>query len=100
MGRWRYASLILSRVTSIYKSLLVPPSHPPTFGPGLFTLRHFSAIPSRVSVHSAELDSRSHDFDLNYELGANEDEDTAKIPVKAYFLSTRLALCLQIFWRN
>lgn len=99
MGRWRYASLILSRVTSIYKSLLVPP-HPPTFGPGLFTLRHFGAIPSRVSVHSAELDSRSHDFDLNYELGANEDEDTAKIPVKAYFLSTRLALCLQIFWRN
>ncbi|XP_031262311.1 uncharacterized protein LOC116120508 isoform X1 [Pistacia vera] len=101
MGRWRSASFLLNRTASIFKSrpslhpklLLLPPPPPPqTFGPSFFTLRRFTAIPSRVSVYSAELDSGSHDFDLDYELEANEDEETAKIPVKAYFLSTSINL--------
>lgn len=94
MGRWRISSSFLNYITRITQSYsskpLVPITHPGSAVSGrFFRSRPFSAIPSRVSVCSDDLYSGSFDFDHIHDLDAKEDEDTAKIPVKAYFLSTR-----------
>ncbi|PON79615.1 hypothetical protein PanWU01x14_008470 [Parasponia andersonii] len=91
MGRWSRVSLLLHQVS---KSLNPNPPKP-LFSSSAFStpsfshLRTFSAVPSRVPIESHEFDSRFP----NYGLGAKEDEeDTGKIPVKAYFLSTSINL--------
>jgi hypothetical protein len=100
MGRWRAGSLLLNHVATASKSLNPNFSRPlrplhtslpscPTIH--LLSLRPFSAIPSRVSVDFNELDSGPLSFDNRNEFLAKEDEETGKIPVKAYFLCTRLA---------
>ncbi|KAI9168800.1 hypothetical protein LWI28_002119 [Acer negundo] len=95
MGRWRFASFLHSYMTrttkSHYFNPFVPLKHPTPAVSGRFCFgsRPFTAIPSRVSVSCNELDSGSFDFDHIYGLEAKEDEETGKIPVKAYFLCTR-----------
>lgn len=101
MGRWRAAYLLLYHLTSASKSLI---PNPPPLTPrplrlslpsspitNFLSLKLFSAIPSRVSVDINEFDSGSPSFDHNNEFFDKEDEETGKIPVKAYFLSTRFA---------
>ncbi|KAL5759430.1 hypothetical protein ACOSP7_017955 [Xanthoceras sorbifolium] len=98
MGRWRFASSLLNYMTrttkSHYLNPFVPLNHPNPAVSGrlFFSLRPFTAIPSRVSVCCNDLDSGSFDFDHNYGLEAKEDEEIGKIPVKAYFLSTSINL--------
>lgn len=97
MGRWRLPSLLITHIARTHKSYNFNPFSPLKYIQSLespffdrcffFNLRHFSAIPHRLC---AELDSGSVDFHPNYGL-AGEDEEIGKIPVKAYFLSTRLA---------
>ncbi|KAJ7943397.1 Sporulation RMD1 [Quillaja saponaria] len=102
MGRWRTASLLFNQIATIYKSsthhhlsrtpkpnFLSPPSAPAV---RFYSFRTFSAVPSRVFIDNTEFDSESHNFVDNYELGAKEDEDSVKIPIKAYFLSTSINL--------
>lgn len=97
MGRWRLPSLLLTHMARTHENCnfnlfsrlehlqsLKSPFFDRCF---FFNLRHFSAIPHRLCT---ELDSGSVDFHPNYGL-ADEDEEIGKIPVKAYFLSTRLA---------
>ncbi|KAJ6987619.1 sad1-interacting factor 2-like [Populus alba x Populus x berolinensis] len=99
-SRWRAtASLLLDHVTTKASDFLSPNlpkplnrSHPLIQTVRGFKFRPFSAIPSRVSVYSNEIESGSHDLALNYPLGPKEDEETGKIPVKAYFLCTSINL--------
>ncbi|KAJ6318020.1 hypothetical protein OIU76_013547 [Salix suchowensis] len=96
-SRWRAtASLFLDHVTTKASDFLSPkplcclqPSIQTVRG---FKFRPFSAIPSRVSVYRNEIESGSLDLALNYPLGPKEDEETGKIPVKAYFLCTSINL--------
>lgn len=101
MGRWRPASLLLHRIAAASKSLTPNASLPskrlhlsqpsrPTYR--FLSLRAFSAVPSRVSVYANEFDYGDPYSGQNYGLGVEEDEDTGKIPVKAYFLCTRFAI--------
>ncbi|KAK4842141.1 hypothetical protein QYF36_016356 [Acer negundo] len=98
MGRWRFGSFLHSYMTrttkSHYFNPFVPLKHPTPAVSGRFCFgsRPFTAIPSRVSVSCNELDSGSFDFDHIYGLEAKEDEETGKIPVKAYFLCTSINL--------
>lgn len=97
MGRWRLPSLLLTHMARTHENcnfnLFSHLEHLQSLKSPLFdrcfffNLRHFSAIPHRLCT---ELDSGSVDFHPNYGL-ADEDEEIGKIPVKAYFLSTRLA---------
>ncbi|KAJ6902604.1 sad1-interacting factor 2-like [Populus alba x Populus x berolinensis] len=99
-SRWRAtASLLLDHITTKASDFLSPSlpkplnrSHPLIQTARGFKFRSFSAIPSRVSVYSNEIESGSHDLVLNYPLGPKEDEETGKIPVKAYFLCTSINL--------
>lgn len=100
MGRWRAGFLLLNHVATASKSLTpnlsrplrpLRPSIPLCPAIHLLSLRPLSAIPSRVSVDFNEFDSGPPSFDHRNEFMANEDEETGKIPVKAYFLCTRLA---------
>uniref|UniRef100_A0A6M2ENE8 DUF155 domain-containing protein n=1 Tax=Populus davidiana TaxID=266767 RepID=A0A6M2ENE8_9ROSI len=99
-SRWRAtASLLLDHITTKASDFLSPSlpkplnrSHPLIQTARGFKFRSFSAIPSRVSVYSNEIESGSHDLALNYPLGPKEDEETGKIPVKAYFLCTSINL--------
>ncbi|KAL9364979.1 hypothetical protein Peur_042852 [Populus x canadensis] len=99
-SRWRAtASLLLDHITTKASDFLSPNlpkplnrSHPLIQTVHGFKFRPFSAIPSRVSVYSNEIESGSHDLALNYPLGPKEDEETGKIPVKAYFLCTSINL--------
>ncbi|KAF3431534.1 hypothetical protein FNV43_RR26265 [Rhamnella rubrinervis] len=101
MGRWRPASLLLHRIAAASKSLTPNASQPPkrlhlshTSRPPyrFFSLRAFSAVPSRVSVYTNEFDYGDPNYGQNYGLGVEEDDDTGKIPVKAYFLCTSINL--------
>ncbi|CAN6549222.1 unnamed protein product [Malus baccata var. baccata] len=102
MGRWRAAaSLLLSRVAAAgaYKSSV--PAKPPfhlhrpsastSFHFRFLNSRPFSAIPSRVSVEANDYDSEPP-FYAQSQSQAKEDEETGKIPVKAYFLCTSINL--------
>ncbi|XP_048334124.1 protein RETARDED ROOT GROWTH, mitochondrial-like [Ziziphus jujuba] len=97
MGRWRRASFLLHHITAAAKSLALNPSFSskpvhlsnrsrPTYH--FLSLRRFSALPSRVLVDTDEFDSEDPHSCQNYGFGVQEDEDTGKIPVKAYFLCT------------
>lgn len=108
MGGWRGGvSLLFHHITSSSKSLLTPnPPNPFFFSSSspsssfssitksrFFSFRTFSALPSRLSLDTTEFDSGSPFFGHNYGgFGPNEDDDTGKIPVKAYFLSTSINL--------
>ncbi|KAM1417543.1 hypothetical protein ACFXTH_021010 [Malus domestica] len=102
MGRWRAAaSLLLSRVAAAgaYKSSV--PAKPPfhlhrpsastSFHFRFLNSRPFSAIPSRVSVEANDYDSEPPCY-AQSQSQAKEDEETGKIPVKAYFLCTSINL--------
>ncbi|KAK4263526.1 hypothetical protein QN277_028922 [Acacia crassicarpa] len=102
-GRWRTVSLFLHRIAAASKTTTHHLSRPPEsrfFPPPPFNLtRRFlgfgasSAIPYRVPVDSDDFDSTvPPNLDHNYELGAQEDDECVKIPVKAYFLSTSINL--------
>ncbi|XP_060669348.1 protein RETARDED ROOT GROWTH, mitochondrial isoform X2 [Ziziphus jujuba] len=101
MGRWRPASFLLHHITTAAKSLALNPSFSskplhlsnrsrPTYH--FLSLRRFSALPSRVPVDTDEFDSEDPHSCQNYGFGVQEDEDTGKIPVKAYFLCTSINL--------
>ncbi|KAH7516023.1 hypothetical protein FEM48_Zijuj10G0090600 [Ziziphus jujuba var. spinosa] len=101
MGRWRPASFLLHHITTAAKSLALNPSFSskplhlsnrsrPTYH--FLSLRRFSALPSRVPVDTDEFDSEDPHSCQNYGFGVQEDEDTGKIPVKAYFLCTRFVI--------
>ncbi|GMN41937.1 hypothetical protein TIFTF001_011150 [Ficus carica] len=107
MGRWRGGvSHLFHHITSSSKSLLNPnPPNPFFFSSSsssssssrpksrFFSFRTFSALPSRLSFDTTEFDSGSPFFDQNYGgFGPKEDDETGKIPVKAYFLSTSINL--------
>ncbi|KAK9277523.1 hypothetical protein L1049_007067 [Liquidambar formosana] len=102
MGRWR-ASLLLNHIARRSKPRTPNPCRP--FKPlhisatahsnpssKFFSLRGFSAIPSPATDYSDEYVCGSHDFDQNYVLESKEDEESGKIPVKAYFLCTSIDL--------
>lgn len=97
MGRWRAtAALLLNRsaTTKTINSLLPIPNLISCLPKALhfsYPLSHrlFSAIPSRVSDYSNDIEYGPHDLAPNYILGRKEDEEFGKIPVKAYFLCTR-----------
>ncbi|GAV61119.1 DUF155 domain-containing protein [Cephalotus follicularis] len=101
MGRWKTTSFIVHNITTtckshfhdfsrlqkpLYQSNLTKPTCSTSFS---FRLRAFSAIPCRVSVYSFDSDSVSVDSSHSYGL---LDEETGKIPVKTYFLSTSIDL--------
>lgn len=102
MGRWSGGSHLLHQIS---KTLKPNPSKPlffsfatPSSSTLYFNLRAFSAAPSRVPVDSHEFDSGFPYNAQNYGLGAEEDDDTGKIPIKAYFLSTRYATVIFVLW--
>ncbi|KAK6251874.1 hypothetical protein QUC31_013594 [Theobroma cacao] len=110
MGRWRAAAPLLFNhlaktpfpshkfltrslpLKGRPKPLCLPPSLnlPLRF---LFT-RPFSAIPSQVSVYTSDSEHGSPDFfHQNYGfVSQEEEEETGKIPIKAYFLCTSIDL--------
>lgn len=102
---WRFtASLLLDQITTKASKFLSPSvprpiyhSHPLTQTVCGFKFRPFSAIPSRVSDYTNEIESGCHDLAINHDLGPKEDEETGKIPVKAYFLCTRSATSSFLF---
>ncbi|XP_050277304.1 protein RETARDED ROOT GROWTH, mitochondrial isoform X2 [Quercus robur] len=102
MGRWRDFSLLLNHISTASTKCLTPnitslpprltPLHlslpsTPTLRAFLTSTRPFSAIPSRVLV-----DTTDYDYGYNNEFVAKEDEETGKIPIKAYFLCTSINL--------
>uniref|UniRef100_A0A5B7BPS9 DUF155 domain-containing protein n=1 Tax=Davidia involucrata TaxID=16924 RepID=A0A5B7BPS9_DAVIN len=107
MGRWR-ASLILSHIAArIPKSIHRNPNPSPKLSRPLtplhlssaskpsiqlFSFRPFSAVPSPCADYGNELDYGIHNYSQNYVLESKEDEDTGKIPIRAYFLSTSIDL--------
>ncbi|XP_054823332.1 protein RETARDED ROOT GROWTH, mitochondrial [Prosopis cineraria] len=102
-GRWRTVSLLLRRIAAASKStthhLSCPPESRFLPRPPFNLTRRFlsfgasSAIPYRVPVDSDDFDSSGPpNLDHNYELGAQEDGESVKVPVKAYFLSTSINL--------
>ncbi|XP_015584583.1 protein RETARDED ROOT GROWTH, mitochondrial isoform X2 [Ricinus communis] len=101
MGRWgAAASLLFNHIARKPSSSTLPNiSHrsvrqfyPSNQGVYLFGFRSFSALPSRVSVYSNEIEYGSHDFASIYDFEPKEDEEIGKIPVKAYFLCTSIDL--------
>lgn len=102
MGRWRAFSLLLNHISTASTKCLTPnetslslrltPLHlslpsTQTLRVFLTSARPFSAIPSRVLV-----DTTDYDYGYNNEFVAKEDEETGKIPIKAYFLCTSINL--------
>ncbi|KAL6952164.1 hypothetical protein U1Q18_049180 [Sarracenia purpurea var. burkii] len=55
----------------------------------LFSFRRYSGLPSPSAFYGQEFNYRIHNFGENYALVSEEDVDTEKIPIKAYFLYTR-----------
>ncbi|KAI4354521.1 hypothetical protein L6164_003374 [Bauhinia variegata] len=103
-GRWRTASLLLKHIAFSSKSLthlpprtprryfLSPPSHSPTPSARFLSFAASSAISYKPSLDNSEFDLDPYSSDHSYEWGAEESEETVKIPVKAYFLSTSINL--------
>ncbi|XP_028803641.1 uncharacterized protein LOC114758715 [Neltuma alba] len=93
-GRWRTASLLLRHIAASSKSITHHVSRPPVYPARRFLgFAASSAIPYRGPLDSDDFDaSVSPNLDHNYELGAQEDTEGVKIPVKAYFLSTSINL--------
>ena len=102
MGKWRAtAALLFNHITSKTSNSLKPNLcsrlhktthhlYPLNNAVNTFGLyRSFSAIPSRVSVYSNEIDYESHDLASIYDFGPKEDEDVGKISAIAYFLCTK-----------
>lgn len=97
MGRWRAASLLLNHVTTTASKSSVaakPPFHLSRPSSPIFCFHFvnsipFSAIPSRVSIDTNDYDSEPPYYAHSQ---TQEDEETKKVPVKAYFLCTRLAI--------
>ncbi|CAL2231831.1 unnamed protein product [Prunus armeniaca] len=97
MGRWRAASLLLNHVaTTASKSSVAakPPFHLSRPSSPIFCFHFvnsipFSAIPSRVSIDTNDYDSEPPYYAHSQ---AQEDEETKKVPVKAYFLCTSINL--------
>ena len=99
MGRWRAVAALLRRNQLLNSSK--PSSSPPclwkrsTIGSQaspFLNFRCFSAFPSPISIYNNDSDSGSGDVYQSYDFGTKEEEDKGKIPVKAYFLSTRYLL--------
>ncbi|KAK3027383.1 hypothetical protein RJ639_040181 [Escallonia herrerae] len=102
MGRWR-ASLFLSHIAALsdkhisrtlYTSLkplnTITSSAASIPKPHFFSFsRPFSALPYPSTLFDHEYDSGSHNFDQKYGLEPQEDDELGKIPVRAFFLSTR-----------
>lgn len=98
MGRWRAVAALLLRnqILNSSKRLLNPSSPCVSKHPSLGVLpsrfldfRYFSSFPSPISIYNNDSDSGSNDAYQNYEFGTQEEEELGKIPIKAYFLSTR-----------
>lgn len=102
MGRWRAVAALLLRNQILNSSKRLDPSpcisNHPGFGLAsrFLKFRYFSAFPSPISIYNNDSDSGSSDVYQNYEFGTKEEEERGKIPVKAYFLSTRyvFAYCI------
>ncbi|KAF5745445.1 hypothetical protein HS088_TW07G01029 [Tripterygium wilfordii] len=102
MGRWRAAAILFNRTIFTTTASNGSPSvclpQPLHISPTLhriFIFRSFSAVPNRVPVYNSDPDYGSNDFYLdNYGLCRvpKQEEETGKIPVKAYFLSTSINL--------
>lgn len=98
MGRWRAVAALVLRNQIVNSS---KPSSPCVFkhpavcfhrrreASRLLDFRHLSAFPSPISIYNNDSDSGSGDVYQNYDFGTQEEEDRGKIPIKAYFLSTR-----------
>ncbi|WZY76461.1 hypothetical protein YC2023_022845 [Brassica napus] len=104
MGRWRaVTALLLLRHNHQILNSPKPSSprlwkHPATsFHHRLLDLRCFSAFPSPISIYNNDSDYGSSDVYQNYDFGTKEEEDKGKIPVKAYFLSTRYVEAMSIY---
>lgn len=105
MGRWRAVAALLRRNQLLNSSK--PSSSPPclwkrsTIGSQaspFLNFRRFSAFPSPISIYNNDSDSGSGDVYQSYDFGTKEEEDRGKIPIKAYFLSTRFVLtALNVF---
>lgn len=109
MGRWR-AAFIVSRIISASKSITSlninrnPPlrsrNSPFISEPRIcfFDFRSFSALPSVSPRDADEFDFNTHDFNQNQVLEEEslENEEAGKIPVKAFFLSTRFIYCFLV----
>ncbi|KAG4148791.1 hypothetical protein ERO13_D05G305800v2 [Gossypium hirsutum] len=102
MGRWRAAASILFNhlIKTPFpspKSLSPKPLSSSNL-PLLFRFtRHFSALPSPVSVYATDFDNGSPEFphqNLGFVSQGEEEEEEklGKIPVKAYFLCTSIDL--------
>lgn len=103
MGRWRASlSLNLSRVAAITKFInpttSTSKSHGfPNFPRSLiprtqfFNCRQISAVSSAVPEYIDESDCRT-DPNIHKKHPTEEEEEAAKIPIKAYFLCTRFLL--------
>ena len=95
MGRWA-AYRLLRRLPSLSKPSSVP-LYPSQFSllSSDPTIQFFPFKPFSSSASSSST-ALAHDFDYGFRdlshFYVDEDRETAKIPVKAYFLSTRLAL--------
>lgn len=104
MGRWRPASLLFHRIATASKSLISYESCPRKlflFSPSSIpkyqslSFRVFSSISSGALADTSEFDlgfrysGQNHGFEVE-----KEKEDLGKIPVKAYFLSTRFVISL------
>uniref|UniRef100_A0A6N2NKS3 DUF155 domain-containing protein n=1 Tax=Salix viminalis TaxID=40686 RepID=A0A6N2NKS3_SALVM len=102
---WRFtASLLLDHITTKASKFLSPSvprpichSHPLTQTVCGFKFRPFSAIPSRVSDYSNEIESGCHDLAINHDLGPKEDEETGKIPALGirHYISCRYMVVFQ-----
>lgn len=98
MGRWRAAAsnLLNHLMKTPFPSPkpLSPRPLPSSNPPLLFRFtRHFSALPSPVSVYATDFDNGSPEFAHQNHgfVSQGEEEKLGKITVKAYFLCTRFA---------
>lgn len=98
MGWRRAASVLLSRVSSSSKSpALIPVAnsripHLLNSSNSVFRCqcsRLISAVASPISFSGSQFES---EFDQSYDFEAEDEDETGKIPIKAYFLCTRFAV--------
>ncbi|XAR65237.1 hypothetical protein NMG60_11009286 [Bertholletia excelsa] len=104
MGRWR-ASFILSSIARIPRSINLCPNPKPFrhLNPlyarpdsksriRFFSVRGFSALPSASPMYINDSHSGVLNYDENYVMESQEDVETGKIPIRAYFLCTSIDL--------
>ncbi|CAK9177336.1 unnamed protein product, partial [Ilex paraguariensis] len=102
MGRWR-ASPLLLRFASISKCINPNPNGFRPIKPIHLSLaliprtrfcsfRAFSALPSPSPIYDNEFDLSANDFVQSSVLDSEEEEESGKIPVKAFFLCTSIDL--------